>query len=945
MAAQVDDYASAGFVNIVGGCCGTTPEHITAMAAVAASHRPRMPRERPRRLTLSGLEPFEFRPDLNFVNIGERTNVTGSRRFAHLIKDGDFEAGLQVALQQVESGAQMIDINMDEAMLDSEAAMVTFLNLVASEPDIARVPIVIDSSKWSVIHAGLQCVQGKGVVNSISLKEGEDAFREQARIVRMYGAAVIVMAFDEDGQAETFERRCEICARAYRILTEEEGFPPEDIIFDPNIFAVATGIEEHRGYGKAYLDATKWIKENLPHALVSGGVSNFSFSFRGNDHVRESMHSVLLYRAIAAGMDMGIVNAGQLALYEEIEPELRERIEDVLLDRRPDAADRLLEIAESFVRKDRKAEKEEAAWRSESVEQRLSHALVKGIVEYIIDDVEEARQQYDDPIDIIEGPLMTGMGIVGDLFGAGKMFLPQVVKSARVMKKAVAHLIPYIEAAKKSGDVQRRPRILLATVKGDVHDIGKNIVGVVLGCNNYEVIDLGVMVPMSRILEEASRHQVDIIGLSGLITPSLDEMVHVAREMKRQGATLPLLIGGATTSKVHTAVKIAPAYDHPVVHVLDASKSVGVVSDLLSPARSATFSREIAEEYEAVRDAHARRHDRTVYLPIDEARANPYKSDWGAVPVVRPATLGVRRFNPIPVATLREFIDWTPFFQTWQLKGKYPAIFETPDVGIEARRLFNEANEMLGEFEARGTPSAAGVLGLFAASSEGDDIILYADDSRTDELARLHTLRQQTQKAKGKPNRALADFVAPVGSGVADYVGAFAVTAGTGLDEIVAAYQQGHDDYRAILAKSLADRLAEAAAEWLHAAVRREHWGYAPDEALDNAELILERYRGIRPAPGYPAQPDHSEKITIWEILDAERSGIRLTEHLAMHPASSVCGIYFAHPSADYFNVGLVAQDQVIDYAKRKGLSVEEVERWLASRLNYEPAVSAEPAS
>ena len=945
MAAQVDEYARAGFLNIVGGCCGTTPEHIGAIAEAAAAHPPRVPAEDKRRLTLAGLEPLEFRPDLNFVNIGERTNVTGSRRFARLVMDGDLEGALDVARQQVENGAQMIDVNMDEAMLDSAAAMTTFLNLVASEPEIARVPIVVDSSKWSVIEAGLKCVQGKAVVNSISLKEGEEAFREQARTARRHGAAVIVMAFDEDGQADTLDRRCNICERAYRILTEEEDFPAEDIIFDPNIFAVATGIPEHNRYGLDYIEATRWIKQNLPHTHVSGGASNFSFSFRGNDHVREAMHAVLLYQAITAGLDMAIVNAGQLAIYEDVEPELRDRIEDVLFDRRPDATDRLTEIAERFAGTDRKAEPERAAWRSEPVEKRLEYALVKGIVEHVIADVEEARLQYDDPLVIIEGPLMSAMGIVGDLFGAGKMFLPQVVKSARVMKKAVAHLVPYIEAARKSGDARARPKILLATVKGDVHDIGKNIVGVVLGCNNYDVIDLGVMVPAARILEEATRHRVDIIGLSGLITPSLDEMVHVAAEMKRQGVDVPLLIGGATTSKVHTAVKIAPAYDRPVVHVLDASRSVSVVSDLLSSKRSADFGRRIADEYEAVREAHARRHDRTEYLTLEQARTNAFTCDWSKVPVTKPAVLGVRRFDGLPIRELREFIDWTPFFQTWELKGKYPNIFEKPDVGVEARRLYDDANTMLDEFEARGVPTANAVVGIFPAASDGDDVVIFDDDARTSERARLHTLRQQTVKTPGRPNRALADFVAPAGGSVNDYVGAFAVTGGLGLEELVNEFEADHDDYRSILAKSLADRLAEAAAEWLHAEVRRNLWGYAPDERLDNEALVAERYRGIRPAPGYPAQPDHTEKRTIWSLLDADESGISLTEHLAMYPAASVCGLYFAHPEVDYFNLGSIAHDQAVDYAARKGMSVEEIERWLAPRLNYEPAYSPEPAS
>ena len=946
MAEQFDEYAASGFVNMVGGCCGTTPEHIRAIAAAAARHRPRQIPDPPKYLRLSGLEPLTIRPETNFVNIGERTNVTGSRRFARLIKEGNYEEALSVARDQVENGAQLIDVNMDEGMLDSEAAMVKLLNLIASEPDIARVPIVVDSSKWSVIEAGLKCVQGKGIVNSISLKEGEAAFIEQARLVRRYGAAVIVMAFDEDGQADTLERRKAICRRAYRILTEEVGFPPQDVIFDPNIFAIATGIPEHNRYAIDFIEATKWIKDHLPHAKVSGGVSNLSFSFRGNDRVREAMHSAFLYHAIKAGMDMGIVNAGQMEVYDEIPPELLEHVEDVLFDRRPDATERLVDLAERFAGDGGIQQNARLEWRSAPVEARIQHALVKGIVEYVEADAEEARQKYKSPLDVIEGPLMDGMNVVGDLFGSGKMFLPQVVKSARVMKKAVAYLIPYIEEEKRQRkDSTPQARVLLATVKGDVHDIGKNIVGVVLACNNYDVVDLGVMVPADKILDTAIEKEVDVIGLSGLITPSLDEMVHVAREMTRRGFDRPLLIGGATTSKIHTAVKIEPGYKHGVIHVLDASRSVGVVNRLMSESRRG-FIEEVRAEYEQVRVQHGQRTESKTYLTLEEARANRFECDWATTPITRPAALGTKSFRDFSLSEIRRYIDWSPFFITWQLRGKYPKIFDSPEVGSEARKLFDDANRLLDRIIEEGWLTANGVMGLWPANSVGDDIEIYSDESRSDVREVLHTLRQQAQKTPGRPNRALADFVAPKESGVADYVGAFAVTAGLGIEEPIARFERDHDDYNKIMLKALADRLAEAFAELLHAKVRRELWGYAPDEDLTNEDLIFERYRGIRPAPGYPACPDHTEKPLLWSLLDAEvTTGIDLTESLAMYPAASVCGLYFAHPGASYFNVGKIGRDQAEDYARRKHMSVAEVERWLSTRLTYEPEEEAAEAA
>ena len=946
MAGVLREFAESGLVNLVGGCCGTTPAHIKAIAEAVAGLPPRRPAAPPPRLRLSGLEPLTIGPESIFVNVGERTNVTGSRKFAKLILAGDYEAGLEIARQQVESGAQMIDVNMDEGMLDSQQAMTTFLQLIASEPDISRVPVVIDSSKWSVIEAGLKCVQGKGVVNSISLKEGEESFIRQATLVRRYGAAVIVMAFDEQGQADTAERKVEICRRAYRILTEQVGFPPEDIIFDPNIFAIATGIEEHNNYAVDYIEATRRIKAELPGVLVSGGVSNVSFAFRGNDPVREAIHAVFLYHAIEAGMDMGIVNAGQLPIYTDIPPELLERVEDVVLNRRPDATDRLLEVADSV--KGRVAgQAADLAWRNAPVAERLSHALVEGIADYIVEDTEEARHQAERPIHVIEGPLMDGMNVVGDLFGSGKMFLPQVVKSARVMKRAVAHLIPYIEAEKLAlseaggdggaGQSQSNGRVLLATVKGDVHDIGKNIVGVVLQCNNYEVIDLGVMVPCARILETARREQVDIIGLSGLITPSLEEMSFVAGEMEREGFTIPLLIGGATTSRVHTAVKIEPKYRGPTVHVIDASRAVGVAGNLRNQSLRPAYVAGIKAEYQDVRTQRGDRKAEERRQPIADARKNRLIIDWKAAPAPRPCFTGVRALPDYPLAELVPLIDWTPFFQTWELAGHYPAILTDPLLGPAATSLFRDANELLQRIVREDLLQAQGVLGFFPAGGVGDDIELYADEDRSQTVGVIHTIRQQMLKPPGRPNLALADFVAPQDAGVPDYVGAFAVTAGLGLDEMVARFEADHDDYSAILAKALADRLAEAFAERLHQRVRTEFWGYAPDEALDNQGLIKERYQGIRPAPGYPACPDHTEKRILFDLLRVEEcAGITLTESFAMLPAASVSGYYFWHPQAQYFGVGKIERDQVEDYARRKGMDVATVERWLAPNLNYD---------
>ena len=939
MAEQFEDYAESGFVNIVGGCCGTTPEHIRAIADVADRHAPREVPEDDHMTRLSGLEPLTFRPEMRFVNIGERTNVTGSARFKRLIKNGDYQEALSVGRQQVENGAQVVDVNMDEGMLDSGDAMEKFLKLVAAEPEIARVPLVIDSSKWEVIERGLQWTQGKAVVNSISLKEGEEQFKEQARTARKYGAAVIVMAFDEDGQADTLQRRKDICQRAYDILTEELNFPPQDIIFDPNIFAVATGIEKHRSYAKDFIEATRWIKDNLPHAKVSGGVSNISFSFRGNDRVREAMHTIFLYHAIDAGMDTGIVNAGQIEVYDEIDDELREAIEDVIFDRRDDATDRLVDLAEEYRGQGGKKQEKDDEWRDAPVEDRIEHALKKGITDHIEDDAEEARQKLDSPLGVIEGPLMDGMNVVGDLFGAGKMFLPQVVKSARVMKKAVGYLVPYIEEEKKEKGISNdQPKVLLATVKGDVHDIGKNIVGVVLACNGFEVIDMGVMVPADDILQKAEEEDVDVIGLSGLITPSLDEMVHVADELTREDFDQPLLIGGATTSKIHTAVKIAPSYDHGVVHVLDASRSVGVVNDLMNEDKKEEFLAEVEDDHDRMRDRHEGRSERKTYLSLEDARENRFTSDWSEVPITTPNQLGVQAFPDYAISELRDYIDWTPFFIAWQLKGKYPRILEDEEKGEEARELLGDAQDMLDKIVEEEWLKAHGVIGLWPANSVGDDLELYTSEDRDEVLATWHHLRQQSEKRSGQPNRALSDFVAPKDSGRADYTGAFAVTAGHGIEEHVARFEENHDDYNAILLKSLADRLAEAFAERLHEKVRRDIWGYVPEEDLDNEELVREQYRGIRPAPGYPACPDHTEKPSMWTLMDVEdRTGATLTENLAMHPGASVCGQFFAHPEADYYNVGQIARDQIEDYAARKGMAVEDVEQWLGSRLAYDP--------
>ena len=944
MAEQTGAYASEGLLNIVGGCCGTTPEHIRAIAEAAARFQPRPLPEQPRLLRLAGLEPMVIRAESNFVNIGERLNVTGSPKFAQLVRSGDLDGALAVARHQVENGAQIIDLNMDEGLLDSEKLMTDFLNLIASEPDISRVPVMIDSSKWSVIEAGLRCTQGKCIVNSISLKEGEARFVEQARRVRDYGAAVVVMAFDEAGQADSYERRITVCKRAYDILTSKVHFPPEDIIFDPNVLTVATGIEEHNNYAVDFIETVRWIKANLPYAKVSGGISNISFSFRGNNPVREAMHAAFLYHAVAAGLDMGIVNAGMLGVYADIPRELLERVEDVLLNRSPEATERLVELADRY--KESGGERvatEEALWRKESVEKRLEHALVRGIVDHVEADAEEARQKYNRPLSVIEGPLMAGMNVVGDLFGAGKMFLPQVVKSARVMKKAVAYLTPFIEQEKAdSGQSGAAAKVLLATVKGDVHDIGKNIVGVVLACNNFDVVDLGVMIPREKILDEALRIGADVVGLSGLITPSLDEMVEVATEMERRGMRLPLLIGGATTSKIHTAVKIAPKYSGEVIHVLDASRSVPVVNQLITPASREEFSSGIRAEYETLRTTYADRQNAKEYVPLEEARRNHVRTDWASIPIVPPARPGVHTFVDQSIGELRSYIDWGPFFLTWELPGKYPQILDNPKYGVEARKLLADAEAMLDRIEREDWIRASGVIGIFPASAEGDDIIIYADDLRNEERIRFHTLRQQAKKREGEPNRALSDYVAPVESGRKDYLGAFVVTAGHGVAERAAAFQKEHDDYNSILLKALADRLAEAFAEYLHERVRKELWGYGAGEELSNSDLIREKYAGIRPAPGYPAQPDHTEKPALFELLNATAAtGVVLTESLAMAPAAAVCGLYFANPRADYFGLGNIQRDQTEDYARRKEMSLSEIERWLSPNLAYEPARDA----
>ncbi len=939
MAALIGEFAESGFVNIVGGCCGTTPAHIRAIAERVKNVAPRAIPAIPPLLRLSGLEPFTLTPDIRFVNIGERTNVTGSARFRRLIKEGDFPVALEVAREQVANGAQIIDVNMDEGLLDSEQAMTKFLNLVATEPDIARVPVMIDSSKFSVIEAGLKTVQGKPVVNSISLKEGEEKFVAQAKAVRRYGAAVVVMAFDEKGQAETRERRIAVLGRAYALLTEKVGVPPEDIVFDPNIFAIATGLEEHNNYGVDFIETAREIRKRFPLVHISGGVSNLSFSFRGNEKVREAMHSVFLYHAIAAGMDMGIVNAGQLTVYDEIEPQLREACEDVILNRRPDATERLLALAESYRGKSAETKERDLAWRDTPVGKRLEHALVAGIDEFIDADVEEARLAAARPLDVIEGPLMAGMNVVGDLFGSGKMFLPQVVKSARVMKKAVAYLLPFMEEEKNGGARQSAGKILMATVKGDVHDIGKNIVGVVLACNNYEIIDLGVMVPATKILETARAENVDAIGLSGLITPSLEEMCFVASEMERQGFDLPLLIGGATTSRVHTAVKIHPNYHRgQTVYVTDASRAVGTVQSLLSPEARQDYIDKVRVEYRKVADAHQRAELDKTRLPLAQARANALKLDFSTYAPPKPAFTGTRIFRSYDVEELVPYIDWTPFFHTWELRGRYPGVLDDPEQGPAARQLYDDAQDMLKRIIAERWFDPKAVIGFWPANAVGDDICLYTGESRGEELATFFTLRQQLGKREGRPNLALSDFIAPASSGKPDYIGAFVITAGAREEKFAARFAKANDDYRSILVKALADRIAEAFAERMHERVRREFWAYASEESLTNEERIAEAYRGIRPAPGYPAQPDHTEKATIFRLLEAERRiGVKLTESFAMWPGSSVSGLYLAHPDAHYFGVGKIERDQVEDYAKRKSMSVEEIERWLAPILNYDP--------
>jgi 5-methyltetrahydrofolate--homocysteine methyltransferase len=950
MGALLGEFAQAGLVNVVGGCCGTTPDHIRAIARAVDGKAPRKVPELPRRLRLSGLDAFALTPEIPFVNVGERTNVTGSAKFRKLITAGDYAGALAIAREQVENGAQIIDVNMDEGLLDSERAMTTFLNLLAAEPDIARVPVMVDSSKFSVIEAGLKCLQGKPVVNSISLKEGEATFLAHAKAVHRYGAAVVVMAFDEQGQAGTLERKCAIAARAYNLLVNAVGFPPEDIVFDPNIFAVATGMEEHNGYAVAFIEAARAIRASLPHVHISGGVSNLSFSFRGNERVREAMHSVFLYHAIKAGMDMGIVNAGQIAVYDDLDPELREACEDVVLDRRADAAERLLALAQRYRGPGMEKKEADLAWRERPVEERLTHALVHGISDFVEDDVEQARLRAARPLDVIEGPLMDGMNVVGDLFGSGRMFLPQVVKSARVMKQAVAYLLPFMEQEKKEKGIERKSsngKIVMATVKGDVHDIGKNIVGVVLQCNNYEVVDLGVMVPAAKILDTARAEQADLIGLSGLITPSLDEMCHVAAEMERQGFDLPLLIGGATTSRVHTAVKIHPNYRRgQAVHVNDASRAVGVAANLMSAPARRGYLADIRQEYARIAAAHARGEESKQRLSLEDARANALKLDWVNYVPPPPRFLGARVLEDYSLAELVDFIDWSPFFAAWELTGKFPAILDDAKYGAAARSLFADAKAMLERIGAQRSLRARAVFGFWAANAEGDDILVYGDARRTKPIAVLHTLRQQLNRREGRANVALADFVAPRASALADHIGAFMVTTGIGEDAVAARFKRANDDYSAIMVKALADRLAEAFAERLHQRVRTEFWSYAADEKLSNAELIGEKYRGIRPAPGYPAQPDHSEKATLFALLDGERQiGVKLTESFAMWPPASVCGLYFSHPESRYFGVGKIERDQVEDYAARKGWTVAEAEKWLAPVLNYDPLAAARTAA
>ena len=937
LAPQLREWAENGWLNIVGGCCGTTPDHIASIAEAVHGLPPRVPPAAEPYLRLSGLESVTVRPESNFVNIGERTNVTGSPVFAKLVLAGDYEKAVSVARQQVEGGAQIIDVNMDEGMLDSKAAMEKFLRLIAGESEIARVPVMVDSSKWEVIEAGLKCLQGKGIVNSLSMKEGEEKFIAQAKLVRRYGASVIVMAFDERGQADTYERKIEVCARAYKILTEQVGFPPQDIIFDPNILTVGTGIEEHNSYAVNFIEATRWIKQYLPLAKVSGGVSNISFSFRGNNPVREAMHSAFLYHAIKAGMDMGIVNPGMLAVYEEIPKDLLELVEDVLLNRRPDATERLVSFAETYKQAGKTAVKDDG-WRAGSVEERLSHAWVKGLTDFIDQDVEEARRKYDKPLSVIEGPLMDGMNVVGDLFGSGKMFLPQVVKSARVMKKAVAYLTPFLEEEKKAAkEVEKRTKLVFATVKGDVHDIGKNIVGVVLNCNNYDVIDLGVMVPADKIIDTAIEEKADIIGLSGLITPSLDEMVHVAAEMDRRGLAIPLLIGGATTSKRHTAVKIAPSYKHETIHVVDASRAVPVVGALISPETRHSLREKNRLEQQEIRTQFENRVG-TQLLTYEEARRCRLMTEWDKQTISVPEFTGARALKDFSLRELVPFIDWSPFFHTWEMRGRYPDLLKDPVRGPAAQELFENAQELLSQIVDQKLLTAHAVYGFYPANSEGDDIVLYTDTNRKRELRRLHTLRQQKESQRGKPQLALADFIAPRESNRLDYIGAFALTAGHGTEELVERFEKDHDQYNSIMAKALADRLAEAFAEYLHKRARAD-WGFGRDEKLSTQDLVAEKYRGIRPAPGYPAQPDHTEKPILFDLLKvSEATGIALTENFAMYPAASVCGLYFAHPESHYFAVSSVGKDQVESYAARKGMKVPEVERWLSPILGYEPA-------